>query len=84
MGELCWKLVNPLFLETVAIGWPLILPAIYESRLYNIEKNPEIKGNGERTWNMRKKDKINIPSKPAKYKIWYPEESIQSYANLPA
>ena len=84
MGELCWKLVNPLFLETVAIGWPLILPAIYESRLYNIEKNPEIKGNGERTWNMRKKDKINIPITPAKYKTGYEEDSIQPNASFPA
>ena len=49
-----------------------------------MEKNPEMKDNGERTWNMRKKDKQNIPITPAKYKTGYAEYSIQPNANLPA
>ena len=49
-----------------------------------MEKNPEMKGSGERTWNMRKKDKMNIPITPAKYKTGYADDSIQPDANLPA
>ena len=62
----------------------LILPAIKESKLYNMEKDPEMKDTGERTWNMRKKDKINIPITPIKYKTGYADDSIQPKANLPA
>ena len=65
-------------------GDRLNLPAIKESRLYNMEKNPEMKDSGERTWNIRKKDKMDIPIKPAKYKTGYAEDSIQPNANLPA
>ena len=65
-------------------GGRLILPAIKESKLYNMEKNPEMKGSGERTLNMRKKDKMNIPITPAKYKTGYVDDSIQPNANLPA
>ena len=65
-------------------GGRLILPAIKESRLYNVEKNPEMKDSGERTWNMRKKDKMNIPTTPDKYKTGDAEDSIQPNANLPA
>ena len=65
-------------------GVRLILPAIKESRLYNIEKHPEKNDSGERTWNMRKKDKMNIPITPAKYKTGYADDSIQTNANLPA
>ena len=46
----------------------LILEAIKESILYNMEKNPEMEGIGERTWNMRKKHKNNIPITLVKYK----------------
>ena len=49
-----------------------------------MEKNPEMKDSGERTWNMRKKDKINIPITPIKYKTGYADDSIQPKANLPA
>ena len=49
-----------------------------------MEKNPEMKGSGERTWNIRKIDKINIPIKPVKYKTGYAEESTHPNANLPA
>ena len=49
-----------------------------------MEKSPEMKDIGERTWNMRKKDKMNIPITPAKYKNGYAEDSIQLKANLPA
>ena len=49
-----------------------------------MEKNPEMKDSGERTWNMRKKDKMSIPIIPAKYKTGYVEDSIQPNANLPA
>ena len=48
-----------------------------------MEKNPEMKGKGERTWNIRKKDKINIPIIQTKYKTGYAEDSIQLNANLP-
>ena len=48
-----------------------------------MEKNLEMKGIGERTWNMRKKDKMNIPITPAKYKPGYAEDSIQPNANVP-
>ena len=61
----------------------LILPTIKESRLYNMEKNPEMKDSGESTLNMRKKDKINIPIIPAKYNTGNSEDSIQTNANLP-
>ena len=49
-----------------------------------MEKNPEMKDSGESTLNMRKKDKINIPITPAKYKTGYEDDSIQPNANLPA
>ena len=49
-----------------------------------MEKNPEMKDSGERTWNIRKKDKINIPITPAKYKTGYAEDSIQPNASFPA
>ena len=49
-----------------------------------MEKNPEMKGSGERTWNMRNKDKMNIPITPAKYKTEYSDNWIQPNANLPA
>ena len=65
-------------------GGRLILPAIKESKLYNVEKNPEMKDSGERTWNMRKNDKKDIPITPTKYKTGYEEDSIQPNANLPA
>ena len=48
-----------------------------------MEKNPEMKDSGERTWNMRKKEKTNIPITPAKYKTGYPEDSIQRNDSLP-
>ncbi len=67
-----------------AEGGRLILPAVKESKLYNIVNNPEIKGNGERTWIMRKKDKIKIPVTPIKYRTGYEEDSIQANAILPA
>ena len=49
-----------------------------------MEKNPDMKDSGERTWNMRKKDKMNIPTTPDKYKTGDAEDSIQPNANLPA
>ena len=49
-----------------------------------MEKNPEMKDSGERTWNMRKKDKMNIQITPAKNKTGYADNSIQPNANLPA
>ena len=49
-----------------------------------MEKSAEMKDSGERTWNIRKKDNINIPITPDKYKTGYAEESIQPNANLPA
>ena len=84
MRKLRLKSVNCLEGGKSPVWGRLILPAIKESRLYNMEKNPEMKDSGERTWNMRKKDKMNIPITPAKYKIGYAEDSIQPNANLPA
>ena len=49
-----------------------------------MEKNPDKKGNGERTLIIRKKDKIKIPIIPTKYMTGYPAASIQPNANLPA
>ena len=49
-----------------------------------MEKHPEIKGSGERTCKMRKKDRMKIPTTPIKYKAVYAEDSIQPNANLPA
>ena len=84
MSKLCLKSVNYLEWEISAAGGRLIFPVIKESRSYNMEKNPEMKGSGERTWNMRNNDKMNIPITPAKYKTGYAEDSIQPNANLPA
>ena len=84
MCKLCLKLVNPLEEETSAAFGLLIFPAIKESVLYNMEKNPDKKGNGERTLIIRKKDKIKIPIIPTKYMTRYPDDSIQPNANLPA
>ena len=84
MCKLLLKLVNCLEEETsAALGW-LIFPAIKVSRLYNMEKIPDKKGNGERTLIMRKKDKIKIPITPAKYMTGYADVSIQPNANFPA
>ena len=84
MCKLCLKSVNSLDGETsAAFGW-LIFPAIRESILYNIEKNPDKKGNGERTLINRKKDKIKIPITPTKYMTGYADNSIHPNANLPA
>ena len=84
MFKLCLKSVYSLEEETfAALGW-LIFPTIKESRLYNMEKNPDKKGNGERTLIIRKKDKIKIPITPTKYMTGYAEDSIQPNANLPA
>ena len=84
MCKLFLKSVNCLEEETfAALGW-LIFPAIKESRLYNMEKNADKKGNGERTFIMRKKDKIKIPVTPTKYITGYADDSIQPNANLPA
>ena len=49
-----------------------------------MEKNPDKKGNGERTLVMRKKVKIKIPITPTKYMTGYADVSIQPNANLPA
>lgn len=49
-----------------------------------MEKHPEINGNGEMTFNIRKQDRMKIPTTPAKYKAEYVEDSIQPNANLPA
>ena len=49
-----------------------------------MEKNPEMKDKGERTWNMRKKDKQNIPITPAIYKTGYAADSLHPNANFPA
>ena len=49
MRKFCLKSVNSLLEKELPTGVGLILPAIEESRLYNMEKNPEIKGSGERT-----------------------------------
>ena len=84
MRKLRLKSVNCLEGGKSTVWLRLILPAIKESRLYNMEKNPEMKGSGERTWNMRKTDKMNIPITPAKYKTGYADDSIQPNANLPA
>ena len=84
MRKFCLKSVNFLLEEELSKGGGLIFPTIKESRLYNMEKNPEIKGSGERTWNMRKKDKMKITITPTKYKTGYAEDSIQPNANLPA
>ncbi len=46
-----------------------------------MEKNPDKKGNGERTLIMRKKDKIKIPVTPTKYITGYADDSIQHNAN---
>ena len=84
MCKLFLKSVNCLEEETsAALGW-LIFPAIKESRLYNMEKKPDKKGNGERTLTMRKKDKIKIPITPTNYMTGYADVSIQPNANLPA
>ena len=84
MRKFCLKSLNSLLEEELPTGVGLILPAIEESRLYNMEKNPEIKGSGERTWHIRKKDKMKITKTPTKYKTGYAEYSIQLSANLPA
>ncbi len=83
MRILCLKSVNCLEWGKSVAGGRLIFSAIKERRLYNMENNLEMKGSGERTWNMRKKDKMNIPITPAKYKPGYAEDSIQPNANLP-
>ena len=84
MCKLFLKSENSLEEETsTALGW-LIFTTIKESRLYNMEKNPDKKGNGDRTLIIRKKDKIKIPITPNKYKTGYADESIQPNANLPA
>ena len=84
MFKLCLKSLNSLEEEKSAdFAW-LIFPAIKESRLYNMEKNPDKKGNGERTLIIRKKDKIKIPITPTKYMTGYADDSIQPNANLPA
>ena len=66
MRKLRLKSVNCLEGGKSTVWGRLILPAKKEIRLYNMEKNPEMKDSGERTWNMRKKDKMNIPITPAK------------------
>ena len=84
MCKLSLKSLNCLEEETsAALGW-LIFPAIKESRLYNMEKNPDKKGNGESTLIKRKKDKIKIPITPTKYMTGYADNSIHPNANLPA
>ena len=84
MCKLLLKSLICLDLESsTALGW-LIFPAKKESRLYNMEKNPDKKGNGERTLIMRKKDKIKIPITPTKFMTGYADNSIQPNANLPA
>ena len=84
MCKLLLKWVNCLEEEPpAALGW-LIFPAIKVSRLYNMEKIPDKKGNGERTLIIRKKDKIKIPITPTKYMTGYADVSIQSNANFPA
>ena len=84
MRKLRLKSVNCLEGGKSAVWGRLILPAIKESRLYNMEKNPEMKGSREITLNIRKKDKMNIPITPAKYKTGYADDSIQPNAYLPA
>ncbi len=84
MCKLSLKSLNCLEEETsAALGW-LIFPAIKDSRLYNMEKNPDKKGNGESTLIKRKKDKIKIPITPTKYMTGYADDSIQPNANFPA
>ena len=84
MCKLCLKSFNCLEGEnSVGVG-QLIFPAIKERILYNMEKFPEMNGSGERTWNMRRIDKKNIPITPLKYMTGYSDNSIQPNANLPA
>ena len=84
MRKLCLELFFCLERGNSVSRGMLILPAIKERRLYNMEKHPEMKDSGERTWNMRKIDKMNIPITPAKYKTGYADDSIQTNASLPA
>ena len=84
MREPIVKSDNFLESEVSKLEERLIFKVNKESKSYNMEKNPEIKANGERTWKSRIKVKNSIAITPAIYTTEYAEESIQTNANLPA